>query len=80
MVLTTADVGGQRDTTTASGIAVAGEVHLWGGPTAEYVKEGYVDIREFSGGTSGGKSSLVAVLAPVNGDAAISGSGDSGGR
>lgn len=37
--------------------------------TAKYIKEGYIDIRKFSGGTGLCEVAFIAVLAPVDGDA-----------
>lgn len=57
---------------------MAGEVEFRGLAAAEFDEEGDVDVGKSAGGTGVGESALVAILAPVDGDAASGGGGEEG--
>jgi hypothetical protein len=69
------DVRGEVGAGVGVGVAVAGEVELRGPAGAEAAEEGDVDEGVVARGARLGEAALVAVLAPVDGDAVSVASG-----
>lgn len=64
------DVGAEAGASVGKGVTVAGEVENGRPAVAEGGEEGEVDKAVVAGGAGGGEGALVAVLSPVDGDAA----------